>query len=206
MPLVIPPGFGLAAVELSGSAGTPTHVTTMGINLGDAGGDFVLAANAVMQAYIRAFRTVTANALTISRVTLSVGNDGPSGSVESNLPPVVGGQAGNFESVAMAPIARKITNRLGRSGRGRMFLPGVLSTTDVDINGSVSSAKRTALNTACSVFMANLELGDPDATPPEIDTPPCPPVLLHSVAPTTPTPLTELVVQPTVGWIRGRIR
>lgn len=206
MPLVIPPGFGLAAIELAGSAGTPTHVTTIGIDLSEAGGDFVLAANGVMQAYIRGFRTVTANALTISRVTLSVGSDGPGGSVESNLSPVVGGQAGNFESVAMAPIARKITNRLGRSGRGRMFLPGVLTTTDVDINGTVAPAKRTTLNSACSVFMANLELGDPDATPPEIDTPPLPPVLLHSIAPTTPTPISELIVQPTVGWIRGRIR
>lgn len=206
MTLIIPPGFGSAAIEIEGAAGTPTHITTIGINLSAAGGDFVAAANNVMQSYGRAMAGRTANNLIIQRVTLAVGSDGPGGSVVSSLSPVPGTLSGTFEAVAMAPIARKVTNDLGRRGRGRMFLPGVLPSTWTDQNGNISSTNRALLQTAINAFLLGLELGTPSPVAPEVATPPTPAVLLHSSAPSTPSPILDMAIQSTVGWIRGRIR
>lgn len=206
MTLIIPPGFGSAAIEFEGAAGTPSHITTIGIDLSAVGGDFVAAANNVMQAYGRAFKARTANSLTIQRVTLAVGSDGPGGSVVSSVNPIAGTLAGTFEAIAMAPIARKVTNELGRRGRGRMFLPGVLPSNWADQNGNISSPNRALLQDACNAFMSGLELGTESPGAGEIETPPTPPVLLHSAVPSTPTVIVDLAVQSTVGWIRGRIR
>lgn len=206
MPLVIPPGYGSAALEFEGAAGTPTHITTIGVDLSAAGGDFVAAANNVFQSYAETLLANTANTLTLTRVTLAVGQDGPGGSVVSSLPPEDGGQAGSFEVISMAVIARKVTNSLGRRGRGRMFLPGILASNDADIDGNINPTDLALWQTKLDQFWAALTIGFETSEPPLVQTPPTPPVLLHSEAPTTPTPIQSLAAQPVVGWIRGRIR
>lgn len=157
------------------------------------------AANAVMEAYSDSLLLNTASALTLDRVTLSVGQDGQGGgSVDSDLAPVPGGAAGTYPPTAMSAILRKTTNALGRAGRGRMFLPGVLTETDVDPDGTVVVGKRTTLNTAAATFQARLIEQDVY--------PSVPPVLLHSSGTLAPTPITSFTVSDLVGWIRGRIR
>lgn len=199
MTLVIPPGFGLAQFVLTGPAGTQPYVTTLGVDLSAAGGDFVVAANSAKSAYASTIGTTTSSALTLDRVTLSVGQDGPGGSVDSNTPPTTFTRTGSFPPTAMSAIARKVTNDLGRRGRGRMFIPGVLSENEVDEDGTVVAARRTALNTTMGSFFAALvEAGAGEVA--------LEPVLLHSSAPTDPTPITAFAVSDLVGWIRGRIR
>lgn len=205
MPLVIPPGYGLAAIEFTGAAGTPIHVTTIGVSLGQVGGDFTLAADAVFQAYRENFSVGTTSQLTIARCVLAVGSDGPGGAVESSLNPVPGTGSFTPAPVAMAPIARKITNTLGRRGRGRMFLPGLLSNANVDASGSIAGPARSAMQNSVNQFLERLRVGHPGGTG-FINVPPTPGYLLHSSAPTTPTPITQLLISPTVGWVRGRIR
>lgn len=199
MSLVIPPGFGLASFVLTGDVGTQPYVTTMGLDLSDAGGDFVLAANQAKAVYATTIGVETSEALSLDRVTLAVGQDGPGGSVDSDTPPDEFTRSGSFPPTAMSAIMRKVTNDLGRRGRGRMFLPGVISENEVDQDGSIVPARITALNEVVQEFVLELGLG---ATP----GPAMLPVLLHSTAPTDPTPLTNVTISSTVGWIRGRIR
>lgn len=203
MSLVIPPGFGSAALVFRGALGTPEHVTTIGVDLSAAGGDFVGAANRVMSAYGAEIMTTTYSALTLDHVTLAVGQDGPGGSVDSDLPPIVGTRTGTGVAIAMAPVVRKVTNEIGRRGRGRMFPPGVLSSAEVDSNGLISTGRRDALQTAFELFFLSLKEG---GTP--VGEPVLPPVLLHSsgLGAGVPTPITGPSVAPLVGWIRGRIR
>lgn len=199
MTLVIPPGFGLASFVFTGPVGTQPYVTTLGVDLSAAGGDFVAAANGLKTAYFNVLGPETSSALTLDRVTLAIGQDGPGGSVDSDTAPATSTRSGSFPPTALSAIARKVTNQFGRRGRGRMFLPGVVSENEVDQDGSVVVARRNALNTALTTLFDNLVAGT--------STPfPMPPVLLHSTAPTDPTPLTGFVVSDTVGWIRGRIR
>jgi hypothetical protein len=204
MSLVIPPGTGSAALVFTGALGTPEHVTTIGVDLTGVGGDFVTAANSVMKAYATALLPETYSSLTLDHVTLSVGQDGPGGSVDSDLAPFPGTRTGSGVPVAMAPVVRKVTNSIGRRGRGRMFPPGLLNTTEVDANGNISTGRLASLQTAFNLFLTELEAGS--GAPVDV---PTPPLLLHSPGPVgtnNPTPITALVVGKTVGWIRGRIR
>jgi hypothetical protein len=136
-------------------------------------------------------------------VTLSVGQDGPGGSVDSNIAPSPGTANGVYPPTAMSPIARKVTNQFGRAGRGRMFLPGAVSEAEVDQDGTLITASRTALNTALNNFRLDLITGNPGAE--GSNNIGVPPFLLHS-SPLAPTPIESLIVSDLVGWIRGRIR
>lgn len=198
MALIIPPGYGLASIVFTSSVGTGPFVTTIGLDLRDAGGQFVLAANKTKSQYGTAFAALTDNRMVLDRVSILVGQDGEAGSVDSNSPPTPMTRSGDAGPVAMAVIARKVTNRLGRSGRGRMFLPGTCTEAGVDADGGLTTAFRTAHATALTAFRTGME-GASDF--------PIPLVLLHGpTGPVTPTPIVGLTPSDLVGWVRGRIR
>lgn len=198
--LVIPPGFGLAQFVLTGAVGTQPYVTTMGIDLSEAGGDFVDVANQCFLVYEDTWLPETSSLLTLDRVTLSVGSDGPGGSVDSTAAPVNGARSGNFPPTALSCIMRKTTAELGRQGRGRMFIPGVLNETEVDQDGTIQGSRVTALTAVATDFVTQLATG---VSPISI---PMMPVLLHSAGGPAPTNLTGVGISSLVGWIRGRIR
>lgn len=199
MSLVIPPGYGNAAFILTGPVGTQPYVTTCGIDISEFGGDHVHAANTAFRAFAGAFDGEMTSQLTLDRVTLAVGQDGPGGSVDSDDAPVAFTRTGQFPPTSLSVIARKVTNDLGRRGRGRMFIPGIASENEVDQDGSLVPARRAAINLLLEDFRERLL----DTSAGQIA---APPVLLHSSAPTEPTPITSFVVSDLVGWIRGRIR
>lgn len=203
MSLVIPPGFGLAAFVLTGPAGTQPYVTTCGVDLDGVGGDWEEAANSAFTAFQQAVVPYINDALTFDRVTLSIGSDGPGGSVDSTLAPVPCSASGAFAPTAMSAILRKTTSSLGRSGRGRFFMPAVVQEAGVDDNGQLTTSFATSLGEMALDFWTALATGSDDPT----FNSPLPPVLLHSeTVAAAPTPITSFRVQTTVGWIRGRIR
>lgn len=202
MSLVIPPGFALASIVLNGIDGTQPYVTTIGVGTSDAGGDYVGIANQVFGAYELAFRELTNVNLVISKVTLLVGSDGGNGSVDSTYPAQQGERDVPMAPTAMSLIGRKQTASLGRTGRGRMFIPGVLADGDVTASGAIESASIPVFAEALEDFRTYL------ASYPGSVNPPAPAYLLHSEdSPTTsPSAMTALTPAPLVGWIRGRIR
>lgn len=197
MTLIVPPGFGLAAFTFSGAPGTAPYVTTMGTELDLGEVTAVQAANNIKFHYADNLMPRTSNQLTLDRVQLYVGQDGPSGSVDSDTPPVTGGRTGNFPPTAQSLIARKVTSNLGRRGRGRMFIPGILEESEVEQTGGITSASRTLVNGLLTGFIEDWGLAMPGVGQP---------VLFHSSAPADPTPIEGLVAADLVGWIRGRIR
>lgn len=203
MSLVIPPGFGSAAFIFTGPVGTEPYVTTLGVDLSAAGGDFVGAANTIKSSFKSALDNFWSKELVLDRVTLAVGQDGPGGSVDSSTSPYSSTRAGNNPPTAMSAIARKVTNELGRSGRGRMFLPGFLNEAAVDESGRIDSGSIAAIGNGMNDFLALLT--DPE---PSTWMVPTPAVLLHgpSIPPKAPSPITAFQIAPVVGWIRGRIR
>lgn len=194
MSLVIPPGFGNAAFVFTSATGTAPFVTTIGVDMSAHVGDFVDAANNIKTAYSTYLGPVTDNDLTLDHVTLAIGQDGPGGSVDSDTVGVQMGSSGTFGPVAVGVLVRKVTNELGRRGRGRMFLPGTNLESGTEVDGTLTSGYRTTMNTAMEDFHESLEGFN------------LPPVLFHSAAPTDPAPITNLVCADLVGVIRGRIR
>lgn len=194
--LIVPPGFGLCAFTFTGAVGTQPYVTTLGVEWDAGTGTAVDAANNAMSAYGSNFASETNGSLTLDRVSFYIGDDGPSGSVDSDLPPIAMTRTGSYPPTACSAIARKVTAFPGRRGRGRMFLPGVLSENEIDTDGTVLAARRTSLTTALNEFASDLVTGTNITAL----------VLLHSSAPADPTPITGFAVSDLVGWIRGRIR
>lgn len=199
MTLIIPPGFGSAAYIMSATEGTPPFVCTMGLDISNFGGDFVAAANVAFSAWATHIMPVIDTDVTLDRVTLAIGQDGPGGSVDSTLTPVAGGRTGETAPFAQAAIIRKVTNQIGRRGRGRLFLPACTSDAEVDQAGSLLPARSAILQAAFVDYAAFLTDPADPATIAE-------PVLLHSQAPADPTPIVDWGVGDLVGWIRGRIR
>jgi hypothetical protein len=201
MTLVIPPGFGSAAFVLEGGVGTQPFITTLGVDLTDAGGDYVLAADTLFSAYAAAFIESTSNVLTLARVILSVGQDGgDQPTVESSLPPAAGEASGDFAPLSVAMLLNKKTSFLGRKGRGRMFIPGVIKDNMVDISGRVGTSTIDAFEPILDLFLA--ALADPGVE----GIPSLPAVLLHSTATPPPTPIDSLTVNGVVGTMARRIK
>lgn len=199
MSRVIPVGFGEITYNFDGPIGTGPFATTIGVSLiGLTPADYVDTANRAKLAYAQTFMSSTSDELTLTSVTLAVGlAGGVSGSVESDTPAVAGTASGTFMPVAAALIARKNTADLGRRGRGRSFLVGLLKEDMVDESGNVG---QTTID-AYEELWDDLLLGF--ATPPIGSA--FAPVLLHQDG-TTPTPITSGSISQKIGWLRGRIR
>lgn len=202
MSLVIPPGYGSAAFVLSGTAGTPNFVTTIGVRFPLNGTDYEGYANRLFNAYADHIMTRTWSGLTLQTVQLTVGAISGNGSVQSFESPVQGSLSGADAALAMSVIVRKATATLGRKGRGRMFLPGLLANEDVNPNGDMGQATQAAIQADVNAFQTAVEDEEPGSL--------LSLRLLHNdesagVTP-EPTPILALVVDAKVGWVRKRIR
>lgn len=200
MSVNIPAGFGEAAIVCTHTDGTAPYVTTIGVGIADAEGDYVAAADAVYRAYAESFMPLMPSVYVFERVTLTVPiGGGGTGSVDSSRGPENGSRSGAFTAVAMAPVMSKRTAQLGRSGRGRMFIPGVLLDSEVESDGTITTSARGDLDDAGAAFLANLVEGP-------VGLPMVNPVLLHSDPDLDPTSINALVCGSKVGWIRKRLR
>lgn len=199
MPLTIPVGFGQAAIVLTSGPGTAPYVTTLGLNLLTAvGEDLVDVCNGTMQAFVDNFGSQVSNEVYIDHVTIQVGlSGGTSGSVQSDLPVVQGGNSGAMAPLAMSIIARKITGELGRKGKGRCFLPCMLNTGDTNEAGNLVPDTLSSYQARWTEFLV-------DVSTPAVGIGALP-VVLHADG-STPSPITSGSVAPKVGWIRKRIR
>jgi hypothetical protein len=119
------------------------------------------------------------------------------GSVEATLPdPAPGGNAGALMDPRIACIYNKGTNVLGRRGRGRFYLPGVIDG-EVGSNGQIEGAAATARNNHASSFLDKIQNPDDPLLGLSME-------LLHSTAPDTPTEVVGLSITPLIARIRRR--
>lgn len=114
----------------------------------------------------------------------------------------VGGFAGVVTSPQVSYLVRKLSQRGGRRGRGRMYFPGVAEAT-VGEDGLVTSVRRDALQVAFNTFLADLAaitlpmylLHDPSG-----------PDVANPTGPGAPDEVTSLVVDNLVATQRRRLR
>nr|CRY97690.1 hypothetical protein [uncultured prokaryote] len=205
----VPAGYASGAFILTGPVGTPDFVTTCAVDASGGAGAWVDMADLMFECFREAFEDRIQDTYALESVLLTVGNDGPVGSVSSSYASVDGNNGGAGEVIAMSPILQKGSNVLGRKGRGRMFLPGMLSSTVVDANGDIASGVLGGLRSSATDFFDYLN--DPAErpgtmiVPASMDEVGLPPVLLHSDN-STPTPCTSFGVAEKVGWVRKRLR
>lgn len=109
-------------------------------------------------------------------------------------------QAGTGGGTHMPPnvalLVRKTSQLRGRRNRGRMYLPMILGDGEVDDLGNITAGRVSSLQTAFDNVLLDLDGRSPDSNM----------VILHSSAPTTPTTVFTLVVDPLVATQRRRLR
>nr|CRY97247.1 hypothetical protein [uncultured prokaryote] len=198
--LLIPSGFASAAIIHTGSIGTGPFICTFGVDITDSEFVPVDAANSIFDNWADAILPEMTQYLTLDRVILTVGSNTGNGSVESTRTALPGGvAAGDYPPRAQSAIIRKSTAQLGRAGRGRMFVPGVLDEPDVGADGILDPVRQAELTSAFIVLLGALA---DDTSEGQVSTPMR---LLHS-SNETPSVVLGMACANKVGWVRGRIR
>jgi hypothetical protein len=198
MALFVPNGDVILALEHEIQGYSRPLVCTIGVGI-DEGEPFDQAAvNGLFNSWAQAMKASFPATLTFTRATAYWKQ--PLGFVPfvTSIAAVVGTGSGTSLPPNTALMVEKVTGRPGRSGRGRMFVPGY-SETGVEPNGNVISGNIAAINTALQVFydFATDEGGIFDDL-----------LLFHdedNIDP-TPTVIDDLVLNPRVSSIAKRFR
>lgn len=108
---------------------------------------------------------------------------------------ITGVRAGASMPPNVAALGRRVTNRGGRQGRGRIYLPsGYLSETDVNEGGYLTPGRISQIQTILTSARAAVNTLSGTL------------VLLHSVEGDNPDEIDALVAQPQVATMRRRLR
>lgn len=198
MARIIPVGFAEASVIYESTQGTGPFVTTFAVEVvNHPDVEPAQIANNIHTLWANNFKAVTSNAAIIDRVELAVGlPGGTSGSVVSSSSPVQGTFTGQMAPVTCAAILRKSTAYLGRSGRGRCYLPASVPSDQVSFGGQLTTSYRANLATKWQAFLAQMW------TATEFE--PIITYLLHNDPAQEPSVFTSGGVAEKVGYIRKR--
>lgn len=208
MAIEIPEDYALASVRLKHTNVTRPAAVTFAFDRSAWLGTMVQMADAICLDFDNTIGAAMDNEVTEGPVSLTLGSDDGEYVHIDGFQSYGGALAQSSMPSSVAAIIRKTTNRGGRRGKGRFYLPWVLADADVDDAGTVAPAKVTALQTACTNFWTHMSAGTGAITYP------LPLVLLHAPSgpevdnPTTPgvpTPVTALTVDPIIGSQRRRL-
>jgi len=192
--MLIPEGYAQVNFIFSGFGVPQGAEVTFGLGLGETDDNPAEVAEAMHGVWTDTFLTVMTNAITFDETRVKFGpNDiGPfasfSGGDNGALTP-------NGSTPQVAILITKQTASGGRSGRGRMYVPGVTES-DTDADGALQGPYLSAWQDAADDFLTNTVVAGYS------------PELLHgedSPAP-FPYPITSLSVSGTVATQRRRLR
>lgn len=203
MALVIPPGFAQASVQIRMDGDPDPWYITHGLDLTDNVGSYQQVASKVVGAWTANILAQLPTTARVSGVQLQVGQDGPDNLTLFFPYDIAGGSTGDKLPQNCAALVTKVTERPGRTGKGRVFIPSLLLDSVVNNIGVISGAALDALQGDLDQILPFL--ADPQ---PGYDSN-VPMVLLHNAGVpggTTPTPVTDLVLQPVIATQRRRLR
>ena len=174
--MIIPAGFAQANIRFTGSNLPSGAEITIGFEVVGPGGSAFSAAQTVLQE----FQSANIRAQISPEVTIDscLFKKGPNSTGEAAV--YTGGVPGTAASTAAGPqvawLVRKVTNFGGRTGRGRLYIPG-MSEAVCGTGGVVGNTQRLALQNALETFRTNLNAVGLVAT------------LLHGAASPVPSPM-----------------
>jgi hypothetical protein len=187
---IIPATFGQANYKFTG-VGVPTGAeVTWGFHNEDAS-DATFCAESFVGAWTDQLKEVTPQAVTLSSVLVKLGPNDTGEFAELGVG-VAGTGSPNEVQPNMAVLVQKRTALGGRRNRGRVYWP--CAEDAVDSGGNVDTAVLAVMQDQFSAF--RLQTTTVGLTL----------HILHSSAPTTPTPVTALTVQAIAATQRRRLR
>jgi len=199
MALIIPPGFAQATIPFQHALVSREAVITFGVDVSDAGGDYVAAADRIMEAWDDTFGAYIDSQCAQGPVRLRVGQDGGDPITVEGATVGATGAGNNQLPSNCAVLVRKRTGLGGRRGRGRFYIPWGVAESGVDDAGMIDVTDHGSYNTLAALFHTNLELGPPAL----------PMVLLHDSSgigtEPSPTVVTSLDVDRMIATQRRRL-
>lgn len=198
---MIPLGYASAAFILTGAAGTEPFVTTIGLKVsaGTTGATFIDVANDCFDAYSAQLLGDTDSSLTLERCEVSYPAGTGTVSQSSSLVAAPGRRSSASAPINLALLVNKITASPGRKNKGRMFLPGMLTSTVAKLTGIMAPSDVAAYQGEIDAWKTAM-LSFPGGSVTDL-------VVLHGgTAPAAPAVITNLVVSPKIGSLRRRLR
>lgn len=193
MPVLIPSGFGQAVLTLSSGFYTDLEAQIVTGHELPGTGSLGDAAVSVLAAYVDFLQPRLDPAVTIASVDFYT--ETSSGRATSAA---TGAGAGSYPPANQAVMVEKRTTLRGPRGRGRMFIPSIVTESEVDSFGMIAQAQFDAIQADAATFLADLATAD------------VPMVLLHNSEgvspPPAPTVVSSLLVDPQVATQRRRLR
>lgn len=197
MALIIPPGFYQVLVPMKHDRVTRPAAVTFGVREVEDEFPPDEMADQILLSFSASFAALLDSEVEVGPaiVTFDQGEQGRGSISGSNR----FRGARNVSSVPSntAVLFRKNTGRIGRPGRGRMFMPWYIQNTEVDEVGTLTNAALDARTTAGAGFLTSLNSRGLEM------------VILHDEdvpGTTTPSLVTSLVPDPVVGTQRRRLR
>lgn len=185
MPVVIPPAFAEFSFVYNGPSTTGSNPTW---TLGVAGDPLTSSGDALLVWLEEDLLPVTSEIYSLVGIKISTS----AGSVTQPLT-IDGGLAGTPCPPNSSMLVKKVTSELGRTGRGRMYPPGLLRESDIDNSAHINSASLPGFQLVFDNLMAALITDE------------LLPVVLHSGS-SDPTPITRFDVSSLLATQRRRLR
>jgi hypothetical protein len=196
VPLEIPSGYAHAMVSLQHSTLQRPAAITFGIDISDSSAGLSTICDVITVAVADNIRLDNNVAVGPTTLTVTTGSGGTGSITGAGQTP--GQDAMTCPSPAVAALVHKVTSRLGRRGRGRMFIPWSLEEGEVNEAGTIDGAGIAAVQSGLNGFLA------------EMSSLSLPLVLLHNSEGVTPAAspdvLTALKLDSRVGTQRRRQR
>lgn len=198
---VIPDGFGVVSYEFMLTGDPEPMYVTHGFSA-EVGADPNAYAQAMGNSFTAAGSLIetVANVYRLSRTLIRLGQEDDPPLLGEWPTNVIGGVAQPAVPQNTAYLLRKTSAMSGRSGKGRMYLPGVTEGS-VDATGTLLAITVSAINDLCETYL-NLIASDVET--------PAPMYILHDPTTTgflySPTPVTGLSCDGRVATQRRRLR
>lgn len=206
MALIVPPGFSDIAIELRASGDPDPWYVTFGVDSSDAAGDLVVIGDVCNSAWTAVMQQISP-IVSFTGCKVTVGQDGPF--PIRGFVPQAGGPTAGASNVDKLPsncalLVRKTSAEGGRRGKGRFYVPGLVSDNQCDNLGVIAGASLTVWQELFSDFfdfLTDTTVGPPASLPM---------VVLHDslgvTPPGDPTPVTGLQVDGVIATQRRRMR
>jgi hypothetical protein len=198
MSVVIPTGFLEAQIGITSSDNS--HVSSISFAFaGDATGEVAFNALAVFQAALPdiAQDMPSEYSMVDARFTAPAPGGGTGSLTFPFDEPIVGANPGDLMDPRIACVYNKRTGLLGRHGRGRFYLPGVVDE-EVDSNGRINPDRTEERNNHAETFLEKLL--DPAGGLDGLVL-----VLLHAEVGMEPSDIVGIDITPLIARIRRRL-
>lgn len=205
MPTQIPDRYGSFAAKLTGpGTAADDSIVTIGVHRNAVAGGPDATWDQVFNQYREGFRDFFTALLHVGWTFVGADLTYREGGVLQGLTATefVQGSISSPAPAFTSLVLQKRTNLIGRQFRGRMSVPGVIGTANVQPDGTLSNATIAAYAPTVLALFNKLEWDSSQLiNPPLLATP----VILHQAA-ITPTRVTSLLISSSVGINKTRYR